>query len=54
MSMSILDFLPFRRRPRPPDESPQSSGSATPHRDDLPPVANITRLYLLMLLFSRP
>lgn len=52
--MSILNFLPFRRRPRPPDENLPPSERPSTRRDDLPPVANLTRLHLLMLLLGRP
>jgi hypothetical protein len=52
--MSLLDFLPFRRRPRPTDASLPPSEAPFARRDNLPPVADLNRLHLLMLLFSRP
>lgn len=52
--MSILKFLPFRRRPRPPDASLPPSERPLSRWDAPPPPVDISRLHLLMLLFSRP
>lgn len=52
--MSILNFLPFRRRPRPPDIELARPETPITRHDDLPVVANLTRLHLLMLLLGRP
>ena len=53
-AMSILNFLPFRRRPRPPDIELARPETPIARPDDLPVVANLTRLHLLMLLLGRP
>ena len=53
-AMSLLDFLPFRRRPRPPDQSLPPSDRPDNRDDGLPPVSKATRLQLVALLLSRP
>ena len=52
--MSFQNFLRFRRRPRPPDLEVPPFERPEDRRDGVPPVANATRLYLVMLLLSRP
>ena len=52
--MSFLDVLRFRRRPRPPDLDFPPFERPEDRRDGVPPIANATRLYLVMLLLSRP
>ena len=52
--MSILDFLPFRRRPRPPDAELPSSERPNNRDDGVPPISKATRLQLVALLLSRP
>jgi len=52
--MSILNFLPFRRRPRPPDENLPPVERPDSRDDGLPPISKATRLQLVALLLSRP
>ncbi len=52
--MSLLDLLPFRRRPRPPDLEVPPFDRRDDRRDGLPPIASATRLHLVILLLSRP